>query len=186
MNKKSWIVLILLVLFAFAGCRDVAVEPSPTAVVITTPIPTNTATPTNTPPPTATPFPTGTPEGFEASPTPIAGLENQPEGLIQIRIDPEATDGVKVRSGPGYDCPADDPNCNWEGSAFPVEDRGVPDYAYLLLQVDDTHDIAWCEFYSNFSLGTSWAACEYLRPLDEHDCAMATSLLIAEHLAPCE
>lgn len=158
--------------------------PTPTAQVLVTPIATNTLEPTKLPPSTPSPYPTATPDGWELTVTPTQiVLDDLLDALLQVIIDPEAVDGVRVRSGPGYECPDDDPNCNWTGSMFPSEPPN-PDL-FPLLQVDTSKDIAWCEYVSNFSLGANWSACEYLEPATKQECDIAEDLDLEEYLAPC-
>lgn len=141
--------------------------------------------PTEQPPPTSSPYPTGTPEGWEltVTPTRIAG-ESEMEGTVLVVIDPEATDGVRVRSGPGYEC-EDDPDCNWTGSLFPS--IGNVTDIYVIDEVDDSHDLAWCHYSRDpFTEEGGWSACTYLRPAGTADCQIAEELGYAEVLAACE
>lgn len=186
-TKVLVIGLLLIVGLALITCSGNSKSknvPTPTAQVLVTPIATNTLEPTDSPPPTPSPYPTATPDGWELTITPTQIVWGDlPDVLLQIIIDPEAVDGVRVRSGPGYDCPTNDPNCNWTGSMFPSEPPD-PDM-FPLLQVDTSEDIAWCEYVSNFSLGANWSACEYLEPATKQECDIAEDLDLAEHLSPC-
>lgn len=183
--KRAFCFFLFLLLIA-VGCRSVAEEiEHPTAVILPAEEPTATLAPvpTNLPDPTPTPFPTGTPEEFIPSPTPIQ-VGPPMDTLLLVAIDPSAEDGVKVRTGPGYEC-EEDPDCNWAASVFPEPDE--EGYSiFFLLEVDHTDPTqAWCQYVSNFSEGTYWSACEFLAPATEEDCIIAEKLNLYDMLAPC-
>jgi hypothetical protein len=182
MNYKFVLVLFLMSL-SLVGCDNLITATPDTTPTITliTPEPTMTTTPTNTHEPTVTQYPTATPVGWELTITPTQiVLDNVPDALLLVVVDPGATDGLMVRSGPGYECSEDTPACNWIESVFPSDD------IFILLEVDTSDTIAWCHYTANFSLGTTWSACQYLKPATSEDCQVAIDLDYDDELAECE
>lgn len=70
MNRKSYYIIALIILFVLAACEPLAYNPTPIAVVITEP-PTETTIPSPTFTPTITPTSSPSPTPFTPSPTPF-------------------------------------------------------------------------------------------------------------------
>lgn len=176
-SKTLLLVAALLILFlpACNGAQEILLI-TPTTEMLITAIPTNTAVPpTPLPPPTSTHYPTATPEGFIPTPTRIAT-----SGLLSVVVDEEVTDGLRVRTGPGYVCESiADPTCNVIDAFFPSDEN------FRLMTVDTTTETAWCEYNRFVPTNPMWSACEFLVPTTVEDCEKAFEQEIAQYLAEC-
>lgn len=189
-NNRKWMyigivgltLVILIVSLIRVNSNKVPATLTPTSEVLVTPIASPTPTLTPKPYPTVTIFPTASPEGWELTITPTQIRPVTVDDAIRIVVVEDATDGVRVRSGPGYECPENAPNCNWVNSIFPPNN---PDNVYLLLEIDTSHDVIWCGYTANFSLGQGWSVCDYLKPAYAEDCEIVKNSTMYIALASC-